>query len=1012
MGDLQVVGGIKKLNNKNYNTCATCMESYLQGQDLWEVVGGGEVTQPAVEDANGILRKWKIKADKTMFALKTTIEEEMLEHIQDVKTPKEAWDTFVILFSKMNDTKLQLLENELLSMAQHDMVVTQYFHKVKSICLEISELDPTTAIGEARIKRIIVHGLRPEYRGFVAAVQGWPTQPSLVELKNLLAVQEAMAKQMGGVSLKGGASKNRGNSRKFDGKCYNCGKMGHMEKDCWTKKKPVESNIATSSSKENSEDGWDVEVLFATEEEELALTVTTPERIDYKNDWIVDFGCSNHMTGDKQKLQNLSEYNEGHVVVTADNSRLQITHIGHVSYSKLSVMVKKSMLKWLPQLDVRTDTVYAGCQYGKAHQLPYDESKFKAKKSLELIYSDVFGPVKQQSISGMWYMVTFIDDFSRYVWVFFIKEKSDTFSKFKEFRDSAEGEVGKEICCLRTNNGGEYRSNEFSQYLRECRIRFWAEAMRTATFVINRLPQPRFEIIWRQATIKMGEYAVQLQISSDESEDPNSDDVKQRVTQNPWKTGVNQQPNEEEVREPETFEEASQSSEWMTAMKEEIDALQQNQTWDLVPKIKDVKPISCKCVYKIKRRPDGSIERYKARLVARGFSQQYGLDYDETFSPVAKLTTVRVLLALAANKDWNLWQMDVKNAFLHGEIDREIYMTQPMGFQSQDHPEYVLTPVDFSLFVKVNEGKLAIVLVYVDDLIITGDDEAEILQTKENLSVRFQMKELGQLKHFLGLEVDRTHEGIFLCQQKYAKDLLKRFGMLKCKLTSTPIEPNVKMCAHEGKDLEDATMYRQLKPHLEAVRRILRYVKTTIDYGLLYKKGEDCKLVGYCDADYTRDHDTRRSTTGYVFKLGSGIISSCSMRQPTVSLSTAKAEYRAAAMAAQETLNETLTAEVRRLKLATQELGGEADPTKEANIYRKQTWLSVYLISSAQRKFPRVTLQFMLEKTRFVIPVSLYQPMFQDLLFMSEDEFGYTLPTGGLRIPCNKKISLSMLPLA
>ncbi|KAI3448734.1 hypothetical protein Pfo_005399, partial [Paulownia fortunei] len=201
------------------------------------------------------------------------------------------------------------------------------------------------------------------------AVQGWPTQPSLVEFENLLAGQEAMTKQMGGVSLKGeeealytnkskgnfkrhtssgykkdgdkvkihqgkggsrpgGALKNRINSRKFDGDCYNCGKPGHMAKDCWTKKKYVESNTATSSSKENNEDCWDAEALFATVEEELALTVTTSEQIDYKNDWIVDSGCSNHMTGDKQKLQNLSEYNGGRVVVTADNSRLPIAHIG------------------------------------------------------------------------------------------------------------------------------------------------------------------------------------------------------------------------------------------------------------------------------------------------------------------------------------------------------------------------------------------------------------------------------------------------------------------------------------------------------------------------------------------------------------------------------------------------------------------------------------------------------------------------------------------------------------
>ena len=170
-----------------------------------------------------------------------------------------------------------------------------------------------------------------------------------------------------------------------------------------------------------------------------------------------------------------------------------------------------------------------------------------------------------------------------------------------------------------------------------------------------------------------------------------------------------------------------------------------------------MKPISCKWVYKVKTRPDGSIERYKARLVARGFSQQDGLDYDETFSPVAKTITVRVLIAFAASKCWRLWQMDVKNAFLHGEIDRDISMEQPGGFESKRHQDHVyklkkafyglkqaprtwygkiveflvqselsVAPADSSLFVKFQEGKLAIVLVYVDDLIITGDDEDEI----------------------------------------------------------------------------------------------------------------------------------------------------------------------------------------------------------------------------------------------------------------------------------------------
>ncbi|XP_073057015.1 uncharacterized protein [Primulina eburnea] len=218
MSDLQV-GGIKKLNNQNYNTWSTCMLSYMQGQDLWEVVNGSEVTQPEAEDIHGTLRKWKIKAGKSMFVLNITVEEDVLEHIKDVKTPKEAWDTFATLFSKKNDTRLQLLESEILSIAQRGMTIFQYFHKVKTLCREITELDPSDLIGETRMKRIIIHGLRPEYRGFVAAVQGWQSQPSLVEFENLLAGQEALAKQMGGgVSFKGEeealyVGKNKRNSK-------------------------------------------------------------------------------------------------------------------------------------------------------------------------------------------------------------------------------------------------------------------------------------------------------------------------------------------------------------------------------------------------------------------------------------------------------------------------------------------------------------------------------------------------------------------------------------------------------------------------------------------------------------------------------------------------------------------------------------------------------------------------------------------------------------------------------
>lgn len=204
------------------------------------------------------------------------------------------------------------------------------------------------------------------------------------------------------------------------------------------------------------------------------------------------------------------------------------------------------------------------------------------------------------------------------------------------------------------------------------------------------------------------------------------------------------------------------------------------------------------------------MERFKARLVARGFSQQYGLDYEDTFSLVAKLTSIPVLLPLATNKGWNLWRMDVSNAFLYGDLDHIIPHGATRGFESKflnhvcklkkslyglkqtprawfgkigeflEHNGYSMTMADASLFVKKIGDKVAVVLVYVDDQIITGNLDEQIVQLKENLSTRFHMKDLGKLKHFLGLEVNYEDDDIVLYQQKYATYLLERFSILEC----------------------------------------------------------------------------------------------------------------------------------------------------------------------------------------------------------------------------------------
>ncbi|KAL3739611.1 hypothetical protein ACJRO7_020944 [Eucalyptus globulus] len=212
------VSGIEKLNNSNYNNWSTRIQYYLLGQDLWDIVGGSNTTPPTNDSK---LRKWNIKSGKALYVLAVIVEDELLQHIKSAKTPKEAWDNLATLFARTNNAKLQCLENELLSISQQNMTVSQYFSKVKSICEEISKLDPENAISETRMRRIIIHGLRPECNGIVTATRGWANEPTLTELENILANQEALDKQISKVTIKEDESALFSNKRGFKGQNRN-----------------------------------------------------------------------------------------------------------------------------------------------------------------------------------------------------------------------------------------------------------------------------------------------------------------------------------------------------------------------------------------------------------------------------------------------------------------------------------------------------------------------------------------------------------------------------------------------------------------------------------------------------------------------------------------------------------------------------------------------------------------------------------------------------------------------
>lgn len=778
--------------------------------------------------------------------------------------------------------------------------------------------------------------------------------------------------------------------------------------------------------------------------------------------------------------------------------RLWHRRYGHLGEHSLRKLAKSGLVE---QFDYNATNDLGFCETcvgGKHHRSRFEISESHAKEPLELVHSDVCGKMREKSIGGAEYFLTFTDDKTRYTWVYPLKTKDLVFDYFLKWKAQVENSSGKKLKALRTDNGGEYTSKNFEAYLKSEGVRhertipktpeqngvaerlnrtlvestrsmlldaklpnkFWAEAISTAVYLRNRCPtkavkgmtpyeswhgeKPKVEHLrvfgcdayahipkdergkfdpkarkcillgygqetkgfklydpTRQKVLhsrdvrfnekeKDSEVVIQdevdhqlaLDFSSDrESEVPTEShtpdegiaepalrrSTRERHHQYPNYCGMERSHLSEVQSEPVSIEEATtcpDSSKWMQAMETEMRSLKDNDVWELVDLPAGRKTVGSKWVYKVKTGADGSIERYKARLVAQGFSQSYGTDYDETFCPVVRQESLRVLIALSVQYGLQLHQVDVTTAFLNGNLEEEIFMKQPKGFgtKGEEHlvcklkksiyglkqsPKCWNTALDSHLkdmgFIQstsdpciyVKAGGDVYLGVYVDDIVVAARSEDSIKEVKSALSSKFDIKDMGKMHHFLGMTVvqDEAQGCVWISQPAHTENLLKNFGMQDCKPVDTPADISTKLVkATEQESCIDQHLYQSAvgslmylsvstrpdiayavgnlarfsskptKDHWTALKRVLRYLKGTVNYGILYSQKRSGDSIGFSDSDWAGDINDRKSTSGYLFQISGGAVTWKSKKQSCVALSTAEAEYVALASAAQESI--------------------------------------------------------------------------------------------------------------
>lgn len=795
--------------------------------------------------------------------------------------------------------------------------------------------------------------------------------------------------------------------------------------------------------------------------------------------------------------------------------------LGHINSNYLNQMT--SAVEGI-KLDKKVDIFKSSCSTcceGKQCRLPFNHVGSRSNEILETIHTDICGPMEVPSIGGSRYFLLYVDDYSRMIFVYFLKYKSEALARFKEFKAKVENQTNKRIKTLRSDNGLEFCNKEFNLYLQKegvnhqksnpytpeqnglsercnrtvvekarCLLfdadlgkEFWAEATNTAVYLHNRIvasglngktpyemwtgtkpevshlrifgskamvhipkekrqkwdrksiehilvgypenvkgyrvynPITRNITTSRDVIVRECEKNTEVNVpveepkssvenipdsvkqcnqdemmeededdtlttkeSLDETYSPSENEFEDsedtpapisrpvRERKKPERYGfMNMCVNKETLDDANglTLEEALKGPEreqWLKAVSEELQCFEDNSAWELADAPDNGTIVKCKWVLKKKYDTENNV-RYRARLVAKGFMQKEGVDYVETFSPVVRHTTLRLLFALAVQLNLDITHLDVTTAFLNGDLEETIYMQKPASFPNSKNDGKVLrlkkaiyglkqssrawyrkvddclismgykrSKIESCLYTKNSNKSKTIVTLYVDDFFIFSDDVSETDNLKSVLASHFKLKDLGAVRQCLGMNVsvDKANGVVTLSQESYVNQLLEKFNMLECKTADTPMDAKLSINKSEKcnvqfpyQQLVGSLMYLAVltrpdiffsvvflsqfnncydSEHWLYAKRVLRYLKKTKHYGLTYTKNGNSKLKGFVDADWGNNVVDRKSYTGLCFTLSDGAISWVSKKQKSVALSSTEAEYMSITEACKEAM--------------------------------------------------------------------------------------------------------------